>query len=177
MKKLSDKEIRALFKKILPNGADFFQYFQEFRQLKLDGIFTSDQLHQLASLMDSLIFKENEVKRIGRVKVGKFTAKDIKVLWFWTWIDDNSSDIRYQFFIMKGGKDWDIYYGLCGQEYASPKWWPHVEDGDYLLPVYEFIPDGFGEDSENCYTYDGTHEEALELLKECGFTIDELKKV
>ena len=76
MKKLPEKEINALFKKIIPN--EWFTYFQEINQLKLDGTFSPDQLMKLASLMNDLSAKEDEAKRIKKVKVGKFTAKDIK---------------------------------------------------------------------------------------------------
>lgn len=170
MKKLTDHKINSLFRKILPNTADYFNYFGEINQLKLDGIFSSKQLAQLALLMDDLLKGTDQdpvIKKIQNLNIKGFKAKDIKVIYYKMYDEEG---YNFSFYIMKDGKDWDFYYGQSDQGAGS--WWPNSKDSMYLSPIHQFIPPGFCEACENAYEYHGKNEDAIELLKTCGFTVE-----
>lgn len=87
---------------------------------------------------------------------------------------ESGYDPRYSFSIRHGRKDYDAYYGM---RHGNPqKWWPANEHGDTALSSYdnnralEFVPLCFAEACENSYEYEGTVEEAMNILKRCGFT-------
>ncbi len=111
-------------------------------------------------------------------------------LYQYGWSKDDH--IRYTFCIKRGEKLYDIYYENGFHEfqeddktkaYRFHEWWPAAEpeiDEESGLPcylefygdnlAYLFIPPGFAEASENCYSFTGTEEEAVAKLEEYGIT-------
>jgi hypothetical protein len=163
MKKLFKEQIDEKFKKVTDQ---YFDFFDGMHLIKLDGKFASDELRSIADVMDEVFHGSREVNRIQKLKIFGFIAKDIKVTYFTRY-----GGWRYSFYIMKDGKDWDFYYGKSDQ--GAGDWWPDSKDEYDVSPIHQFIPSGFAESCENMYEYHkGSHKEALELLKDCGFTIE-----
>jgi hypothetical protein len=167
MKKLTKNQIDKKFRKVIPLESNYFDYFENSNEIKLDGRFASDELREIARIMDEIGHGDKEVKRIKDLVVKGFKAKDIKVIFYKTREVDK---YNYSFYLMKNGKEYDLYYAMDKDGKEAGKWWPKGEDM-YSSPLTQFIPDGFAEACENIYEFMGKHEEALELFKECGFVI------
>jgi hypothetical protein len=165
MKTMREKE-REIYFKFKEVTKSWFHYsIDGFGTIKLDGTFCSDELKEIARVLDEVNHEtpeEKEIKRIRNINIDGLTYKDIKVIYYL--IHKNSETFSYSFFITKDGKDYDFYRGRLYLE--SHDWWP---DSDQEL---NFIPKGFFERCENCYGYNGTDAEAIELLKKCGFTVE-----
>lgn len=170
MKKLTKEQIEKAFKKVTDN--DFLYPCGKQNVIGLDGVFASDELRCIADTMDEIFHGDKELNRIQKLKIKGFTAKDIKVIWGCEGERDRKGrkEYCYSFYIMKDGKDWDFYYGKSDQ--GAGDWWPDSEDEIYLSPITQFIPNGFITCCENVYKYHGSNKEALELLKECGYTLE-----
>lgn len=166
MKQLTKEQIDQKLKQIIPEPANYFDYHHGTSEIKLDGTFCTDELYAIADFINGLMATNKEINKIKNLKIKGFTAKDIKV----TYAKHYGTSWRYSFYIMKDGKDYDFYYGKS--DGGAGDWWPEPEEEGYLSPITQFIPDGFGEAMENCYDYHGSHKEALELLKDCGFTVE-----
>lgn len=173
MKKLTKEQIDQRFREIIPEPGNYFDYHHGTSEIKLDGTFCSDELYAIADFINKLMGVGKQIYRIKNLNIKGFTVKDIKVVWGCEGERDRNGEkeYRYSFYIMKDGKDWDFYYGKSDQ--GAGDWWPEGEDEYELSPIHQFIPDGFGEACENMYDFCGSHEEALELLNDCGFTIEE----
>jgi hypothetical protein len=177
MRKINYEEFYAKFRKVCPIKTNIFNYFGKINQIELDGKFSSDELREIAKLMDECFHgtkQEQDVDRIKLLKIGEFTSKDIKVQCHLEWVSDNNCDIRYSFYVMKDGKDWDFYYGLDNQ--GAGDWWPKAENEDDLSPLHDFIPIGFREECENVYSSRMPMEKVIEVFNECGFTVEKLNE-
>jgi hypothetical protein len=163
MKKLTIEQIESKFKKV--TDQHFFYCQDKKNSIVLDGTFASDELRAIANVMDEVFHSDKKVNRIQKLNIKGFTAKDIKVIYYKLY-----GGWRYSFYIMKDSKDWDFYYGKSDE--GAGDWWPEAKDEYDVSPIYQFIPNGFIEACENMYEYHGSHKEALELLKECGFTVE-----
>lgn len=49
---MDDKEIDKLLREIVPNRANYIDYYKGFDEIQLDGTFSSNELRGLANLMD-----------------------------------------------------------------------------------------------------------------------------
>lgn len=175
MKKINYDEVYTKFRKVIPNKSNIFDYLGDTNEIKLDGRFSSDELREIARVMDETFHgnpQEKDINRIKSLKVGEFTVKDIKVTCHCEWVGNNNSDIRYSFYVMKDGKDWDFYYGKSNQNAGD--WWPMGKDEDDYSPLHKFIPNGFREECENTYSCRKPIEEVLKIFNECGFTVEKL---
>ena len=118
---------------------------------------------------------DQELLKIQQLNINGITTKDFVV----EYCDLHSapSAPNYQpwfsFFIKRGKKKYDIYYGYS----EKLKWWPtEIEENligetEEINAAYRFIPEGFSEAMENAYEYSyGTWQEAIECLKQHGFT-------
>lgn len=164
MSKLTEIGIYNKFREVIPVKANWFNYHENFNSIQLDGTFSSDELREIARVMDEIVHgtpEERKIKRIQNINVNGFTYKDIKIIYYL--VHEDSETFSYSFFITKDGKDYDFDYGSTLSE--TQNWWPK---GELKL----FVPEGFTERCENCYRYDGTDAEAIELLKKCGFTVE-----
>jgi hypothetical protein len=54
MKKYTDKEIYDKFREITPNKANWFSYAKFDNHIRLDGSFASDELREIAKMMDEI---------------------------------------------------------------------------------------------------------------------------
>lgn len=169
MKQLTKKEIQKAFEEVTDQD---FKYGEETNLITLKGTFCSDELRCIADRMDSIFHGDKELARIKNLNIKGFTAKDIKVIYDCQGERDrnNEKEYRFSFYIMKDGKDWDFYYGQSDE--GAGDWWPEPEDPIYQSPITEFIPSGFAEACENMYEYHGPLEEGVQLLKDCGFTVE-----
>lgn len=168
---MTNKEINDLFRKVISSNGTEFRFSPETGLFRLNGSFCSDELREIARVLDEVNHgtpQERELDRIKKLNVKGFRAKDIKVLYFKMYNDNEN--YNFSFYIMKDRKDWDFYYGKSSQ--GAGDWWPDPEDELYLSPIHDFIPSGFAETCENVYEYCGTNEEAIETLKKCGFTVE-----
>ncbi len=169
MKKLSRDEILGKLEKVVGRGNQVDLLDSDNDVWRINGKFSSVELSQIAIVMNECLKgdprKIRDIKFLLQLNVGGFTHKDIKVIWS---VDDGEYD--YSFYLMKDGKSYDFYYGKSDQ--GAGDWWPEPENEYYLSPICKFVPNGFVEACENMYEYRGTHEEALELFEELGYTVE-----
>jgi hypothetical protein len=172
MNRYTENEIYKMFRDVIPNRANFLRYYKGSDTISLDGSFSIKDLYNIIGVMDKITEFDKEVNRIKELEVKGFKVKDIKVIWSCGGKRDRKSDkeYTYSFYVMKDGKDWDFYYG--GSDQGAGDWWPEPTEEGYLSPLTNFIPTGFAEACENMYEYRRTKEEALNLLQECGFTVE-----
>jgi hypothetical protein len=138
--------------------------------ISLEGEFCSDELRQIAKVMDSM-FKgtalDPRIEKCKSLNIGGFATKDCRVYYSHVY-DEN--EYNYRFVVVKDNKEYDFYYGKSDGGVGA--WWPTDEDDEYgCMSFNGLIPPGFCEASENCYEYHGSHEEAVSLLEACGFTV------
>ncbi len=170
MKKLTDIEIYNRFREVCPAKSNWISYYQNLNLIKLDGTFVSDELREIARVMDE-IYKgtpqDREIDRVKTLEVKGFKSSDVKV----TYSNGHEDSKKYwfSFYIMKDGVDYDFYYGKS--DGGAGDWWPAGEDEYDISPIHQFIPKNFWEDMENAYNYSGTNGEAIEFLKACGFEV------
>jgi len=139
-----------------------FTYHDKNNTIQLEGTYSSDELNAITGVLYDVEECNRQIKNIKALKIGEFTSNDVKVVCH---ILDNC--YSYSFYLMKDGKDWDFYYG---KDQGAGDWWPRFED------FFTFVPSGFAEECENIYSYRGEYEKVKELLKECGFTIEEIRE-
>jgi hypothetical protein len=171
--KLTKQDIDKKFIEVIPEESNYFDYFDGMNLIKLDGRFSSDQLREIARVMDKIHHSsdDTELNRIAKLNVNGFTAKDIKVVYSKNSFCNNG--LQFSFYLMKDGKDYDFYYKLDEEGELAGDWWPENED-EFINSLQEFIPRGFAEACENLYEYrGGTEIEAIKCLKKYGFTVEE----
>ena len=162
--------MNKLFRKIIPNIDNNFHYHELTNEITLNGTFASDELYEIVKLMYKLSSKDREIKRIKSFNIDGFTSKDIKVI---QRLEDKSL-IRYSFYIIKDGKDWDFYYGNFDDNTIA--WWPkylNLDNNVYSGPINDFVPVGFIEMCENSYEYNGCHGDVIKFLQACGFVVEQ----
>ena len=172
MKKLTREQIVEKFKEVV-SPTNFFVFGED--GILLSGKYCSDELREISRVMDEINHgtdEEKEVSRIQSLEIKGFRNKDIKVVWGCEGERDRlgNKEYTFSFYIMKDEKEYDFYYGHL--EPGASEWWPSSTKRGYLSPIHEFIPDKFSECCENMYNFRGTLEQALELLTECGFTVE-----
>ena len=116
---------------------------------------------------------ERETISIKTLCINGITTKDFVVRYadYDCSPDDPEFRPTFSFLIKRGKKEYCIYYDFNQEK--PQKWWPTKRQGLRLEDenaAFDFIPSGFCEASENIYEYSGTTEEAIECLKNRGFT-------
>lgn len=64
MKKLSNKEIHDLFREVIPNKSNWFYPLSNLNLIKLDGTFCSDELREIARVLDEVNHGTPDDKKI-----------------------------------------------------------------------------------------------------------------
>jgi hypothetical protein len=60
MSKLTEVEIYNKFREVIPVKANWFNYHENFNSIKLDGTFASDELREIARVMDEMAHGTSE---------------------------------------------------------------------------------------------------------------------
>lgn len=120
------------------------------------------------------IEKERIYKLIASKDINGKTTKDFVVYYY----PNEGGGWNYAFYLVHNGIEYCSYYGFhdVGGNVAGnspPFWWPQYKDDDEFFDsenaICEFIPNEFVECQENLYEFNGTLEEATEVLAKCGF--------
>lgn len=114
--------------------------------------------------------RHEALTHISTLNLCGFTVKDVIVTIERLFEDEG---LRFSFSLRCGGKNHDFYYGWMNYDKnpATPyPWWPasRAQDGEWSNDAFQFIPLGFYEQAENCYSFDGTDEEAETELRAAG---------
>jgi hypothetical protein len=134
--------------------------------------FTDQELDAELSERRAVNRRAEIVKRIKNLSINNFKSKDMVVMYC---EPDKPLDYRFQFYLKHRGKIYDSY-----NDFFNQKWWPKYKkkifaNGFDKNAAYNYIPDLFNTESENDYSFNGSLNDAIILLLECGYLEKNIK--